>query len=92
MIPGAESFDLQARCFNAVRDGDDVLAYTLYAQVLPAIVFAMQSIDHLVCYGKRIAARRLGIKAVHDRSPGTVPGAFGLECVERHAALLGPLR
>ncbi len=50
MIPGAESFDLQARCFNAVRDGDDVLAYTLYAQVLPTIVFAMQSIDHQVLF------------------------------------------
>jgi 2-keto-3-deoxy-L-arabinonate dehydratase len=92
MIPGAESFDLQARCFEAMRDGDDVLANTLYAQVLPAIVFAMQSIDHLVCYGKRIAARRLGIENVYDRAPGIVPSPFGLECVQRHAALLGPLR
>jgi 2-keto-3-deoxy-L-arabinonate dehydratase len=92
MIPGAESFDVQARCFEAMRAGDDVLAFTLYAQVLPTIVFAMQSIDHLVCYGKRIAARRLGIKDVYDRAPGFTPTAFGLECVQRHAALLGPLR
>jgi len=92
MIPGAESFDLQARCFEAMRDGDDVRAYTLYAQVLPAIVFAMQSIDHLVCYGKRIAARRLRLGEVYDRAPGIAPTKFGLECVERHATLLGPLR
>ena len=92
IIPGAESFDVQARCFEAVRDGDDVLAYTLYAQVLPTIVFVMQSIDHLVCYGKRIAARRLGIEEVYDRAPGIAPSAFGLECVQHHAALLGPLR
>ncbi len=92
IIPGAESFDLQARCFEAMRDGDDVLAYTLYAQALPTIVFVMQSIDHLVCYGKRIAARRLGIEDVYDRAPGIAPSAFGLECVQHHAALLGPLR
>jgi 4-hydroxy-tetrahydrodipicolinate synthase len=92
IIPGAESFDLQARCFEAMREGDDVLAYTLYAQVLPTIVFVMQSIDHLVCYGKRIAAQRLGIKDVYDRTPGVAPSAFGLDCVRYHAALLGPLR
>ena len=92
IIPGAESFDLQARCFEAMRDGDDVLAYTFYAQALPTIVFVMQSIDHLVCYGKRIAAQRLGIKDVYDRAPGIAPSAFGLECVRSHAALLGPLR
>jgi 2-keto-3-deoxy-L-arabinonate dehydratase len=92
IIPGADSFDLQARCFDAMRDGDEVQAYTLYARVLPSIVFAMQSIDHLVCYGKRIAARRLGFEEVYDRAPGITPSAFGLECVQRHAALLGPLR
>jgi len=69
-----------------------VLAYTLYAQALPTIVFVMQSIDHLVCYGKRIAAQRLGIEEVYDRAPGIAPSAFGLECVQYHAALLGPLR
>jgi dihydrodipicolinate synthase/N-acetylneuraminate lyase len=92
IIPGLDSFDFQARCFDAMRSGDEVQAYTLYARALPAIVFAMQSIDHLVCYGKRIAAKRLGIENVYDRSPGIVPSPFGLECVQRHAALLGPLR
>ncbi len=92
IIPGADLFDLQAQCFDAMRADDEVQAYTLYARVLPAIVFAMQSIDHLVCYGKRIAAKRLGIEHVYDRAPGITPSSFGLECVQRHAALLGPLR
>ncbi len=92
IIPGADSFDLQARCFDAMRDGNEVEAYTLYARVLPVIVFVMQSIDHLVCYGKRIAARRLEIADVYDRAPGITPSPFGLECVQRHATLLDPLR
>ena len=92
IIPGADLFDLQAQCFDAMRADDEVQAYTLYARVLPAIVFAMQSIDHLVCYGKRIAAKRLGIEHVYDRAPGITPSSFGLECVQHHAALLGPLR
>ena len=62
------------------------------AQALSAIVFVMQSIDHLVCYGKRIAAHCLSFAQVYDRAPGIVPSAFGLECVHRYAAQLGPFR
>jgi dihydrodipicolinate synthase/N-acetylneuraminate lyase len=90
MVPGADLFDLQARCFDAMRAGDEAAAEALYARALPAIVFAMQSIDHLVCYGKRIAARRLGIDAVFDRAPGLTPQPFGIDCALRHADSLGP--
>ncbi|MGQ0652589.1 MAG: dihydrodipicolinate synthase family protein [Betaproteobacteria bacterium] len=31
-------------------------------------------------------------RAVHDRAPAQVPSAFGLECLERHAARLGTER
>ena len=71
--------------------GDEETAEALYTRALPAIVFAMQSIEHLVCYGKRIAAQRLAIDAVHDRSPGLVPTPFGTDCARRYAAQLGPL-
>ena len=91
IIPGIDSFDLQARCFDAMAAGDMAGAETLYGQALPAIVFAMQSIDHLVCYGKRIAAWRLGIETVFDRPPGLVPTPFGIECANRHARRLGRL-
>ena len=89
MIPGVDSFDLQARCFDAMAAADEASAEALYAQALPAIVFAMQSIDHLICYGKRIAAWRLGVDSVCDRSPGLAPTPFGLECANRHARELG---
>ncbi len=91
MIPGLDLFDLQARCFDAMIAGDENAAEALYAGALPAIVFAMQSIDHLICYGKRIAAYRLGIDAVYDRPPGLLPTQFGIDCALRYAEQLGRL-
>ena len=41
--------------------------------------FAMQSLDHSLCYGKRIFGQRAGI-AIHDRVPSLRPTAFGLAC------------
>jgi len=48
----------------------------------------MQSLETLHCYGKRIMARRLGLKRVYDRAPGQRPSDFGLACAERHAGQL----
>ena len=91
MIPGMDAFDIQARCYEAMCEGDEKKAELLYAEALPAVVFAMQSIEHLVCYGKRIAARRLGLDEVFDREPAVRPTRFGLECARRYADALGPL-
>lgn len=92
MIPGMDFLDREARVFDLMRAGKETDAETIYREVLPGIVFAMSSIDHLVCYGKRIAALRLGLGEVHDRAPGLTPSAFGLECVRRIAKTLGALR
>jgi 4-hydroxy-tetrahydrodipicolinate synthase len=90
MIIGVDSFDQQALAFDAYRAGRIVEAETRYRELLPGMTFMMQSLEHLVCYGKRIAALRLGLD-VHDRGPGLVPTAFGIECTQRFAAGLGPL-
>jgi 2-keto-3-deoxy-L-arabinonate dehydratase len=71
-----------------MQSGDEAAAERLYREILPAIVFVMQSVDHLVCYGKRLVAARMGI-AVHDRAPGLLPNAFGEEAVARFARMLG---
>lgn len=92
MIPGMDFVDRQSRVFDLMRTGDNAAAETLYREILPGIVFAMTSIEHLVCYGKRIAARRLGIADVYDRAPALQPTAFGLACVNRIADALGPMR
>ena len=49
----------------------------------------MRSLEHLIAYGKRIFAARAGL-AAHDRAPCEPVTAFGLACVERYAAMLGP--
>jgi 4-hydroxy-tetrahydrodipicolinate synthase len=91
MIPGVDLMDRQARIYDLMRAGDEARAEALYREILPAIVFVMQSVEYLVCYGKRLAAARLGLSGIHDRAPALEPIAFGLECVRRHARALGPL-
>ncbi len=91
LIPAPECFDVQVRIFEAMQAGDEAEAERLYRTVLPLIAFVMQGIDHFLCYGKRALARRLRLPEVHDRTPSAQPTPFGLACVERYAAELGPL-
>lgn len=93
LIPAPDCFDWQVRVFDAFRAGRIDEAEALYARILPAITFVMQSIPALLCYGKRLTARRLGLPfdAVHDRQPALAPTPFGLAATERLASLLGPL-
>jgi 4-hydroxy-tetrahydrodipicolinate synthase len=91
LIPATDTFDYQVRIFERMRAGDEEAAARIYREVLPVIVFVMQSIDTLICYGKRIAAWRLGLDVAHDRAPALAPTPFGLACAQRYAAALGPL-
>ena len=90
MIPAPDCFDAQVRIYAAMADGNEAEAERLYRAILPAIVFAMQGVGHLVCYGKRLVAAWLGLGPVHDRAPAVLPTPFGMACVERFAAALGP--
>ncbi len=94
MIPAPDTFDRQIRIYELMASGaeeDAEEADRLYADTLPTIVFVMQSIEAMLCYGKRIAAWRMGIEAVHDRAPALEPTPFGLERARRYAERLGPL-
>ncbi|MDJ0895598.1 MAG: dihydrodipicolinate synthase family protein [Alphaproteobacteria bacterium] len=93
MIPAPDCMDRQVQIYELMQTGvpeDEAEAERLYAEILPCITFVMQSLDTLICYGKRIAAHRLGLH-VHDRAPALAPNAFGLACAERYATALGPL-
>ncbi|ASW02946.1 dihydrodipicolinate synthase family protein [Paraburkholderia aromaticivorans] len=90
LIVAPDTFDWQVAMQQAFADGLEQDAEALYAQALPAIVFVMQSLDALTCYGKRIAAWRMGFDVQHDR--GVAPTAFGLECARRFATRLGAFR
>jgi dihydrodipicolinate synthase/N-acetylneuraminate lyase len=94
IIPASESIDYQARIFDLMASGrpdDEAEAERLYQEILPMLVFLMDSMAPLLCYGKRIAARRLGLGPVHDRAPAMTPTSFGLACAERYAVALGDL-
>jgi 2-keto-3-deoxy-L-arabinonate dehydratase len=91
MIVAPDCFEWQQRIYEAFTNGDSARAEQLYGQVLPAIVFVMQSLDTLICYGKRIAAWRMGFDVEHDRDTVLQPTRFGLEAARRFAEKLGPM-
>ena len=92
MIPAPECVDCQIRIYNLMEKGDpesEKEAEQLYREILPVIVFVMQSIEHFLCYGKRIFAARLNLE-VYDRRPAMVPTEFGLKRTNAYADMLGP--
>lgn len=91
MIPATDTFDRQARIFELMQSGREAEAELLYREILPAVVFTMQSLETLICYGKRIAAMRLGLGDVFDRGPAIIPTHFGLACAGRYAQAMGAL-
>lgn len=92
MIPATDTFDYQARIFELMRfPTGESPARRVYEQILPEIVFTLQSLDTLLCYAKRIAAWRLGLGEVHERAPGMRPTPFGLRLAKGYAEALGPL-
>lgn len=88
MIPGAETCDVLVRVWNGLRDGSAAEAEALYRDALPLLTFLMQSMDQILCYGKRLIARRIGLGEVFDRAPAQAPTPFGLACLEHHASRL----
>ena len=71
-------------CQRAWAAGDG--AEAAYAAFLPAATFAMQSLEHLHCYGKRVWGLRAGV-AIHDRAPALRPTEAGLGMAARWAGL-----
>lgn len=83
MIPATDTIDRQAR--------QEPQAEALYREILPAVVFTMQSLDTLVCHGKRSAAARMGPGEGFDRAPALLPDRFGSDCAGRYAREPGAL-
>ena len=79
-----------AQIFTHWQAGRTEAAETLYANAAPAITFVMQSLEHLITYGKRIYAAHAGL-AVHDRAPCLAPSDFGLALTGRWARHLAKL-
>jgi 2-keto-3-deoxy-L-arabinonate dehydratase len=89
LIPAPEVSDVLAKVYDLFRKGDDASiadAERLHASVLPLLTYVMASPEHMLCYGKRLYARRIGVEEVHPRHPCVLPNAFGTSIVERYSA------
>lgn len=89
-ILAPDAIDFARTTFQRWADGDHVSADQTFARALPAITFVMQSIEHLICYGKRLFGARAGFQ-IHDRGPCLRPDDFGLRLTQHWADYLGPL-
>ena len=89
LILAPDIIDHAVIAYDRFRTGDIDGAEAAYARLMPAASFAMQSIEALLCYGKRVMGLRTGI-TIHDRAPALRPTDFGLACAAEHARQLGP--
>ena len=94
LIPAPEVSDVLAKVYDLFRKGDEssiLEAERLHESVLPLLTYVMASPEHMLCYGKRLYARRIGLEEVHPRHPAIMPHPFGESIVERYSAILPPL-
>lgn len=80
-----------ARIFNLWQAGRRDEAEAVYAAALPAATFVMQSLEHLITYGKRIFGENAGI-AIHDRAPCLPVQSVGLKIATQWAGTLSRLQ
>lgn len=88
-ILAPDGIDHCQRIFDLWNSGGRDSAERAYSELLPAIVFMMQSIEHLICYGKRIFGYRTGME-IHDRLPAMLPSEFGIQCAKHWARHMKP--
>lgn len=91
LILAPDMIDYAVKAYDLYSAGDESEADRLYREILPAIVYTMQGIENLICYGKRLFAERAGLE-IHDRAPAMRPSQTGLRMVEDFARTLGPYR
>ena len=89
IIPSLEGTDIFLKIYKLIQQKRIIEARKIYKKILPSIVFSMQSIDSLVCYGKRICAYRMGMKKIYDRKPGLIPTKFGIKLAKEFAKDFG---
>jgi 4-hydroxy-tetrahydrodipicolinate synthase len=94
LIPAPECSDVLARIYDLMKMEDVASvqeAERLYAGLLPLLTYVMASPEHMLCYGKRLFAHRIGLEEVHPRHPCVLPNPFGEDIVRRYAAQLPAL-
>jgi len=89
IVPCLDGADRFIKIYKLIQKNNIVSANKEYKNILPTIVFIMQSINTLVCYGKRICAYRMGVSNVYDRKPFLSPTDYGIKKSKEIAKQLG---
>ena len=89
IVPCLDGADKFIKIYKFFKKNRIKSAEKEYKNILPYIVFIMQSIDSLICYGKRVCAFRMGVKNVYDRKPFLVPTEYGITKTKNIAKSLG---
>jgi len=91
-IPTPDCVDVQSRIFDLMQQGKEDEAEALHRSILPLLYFILHSPEHMLCYGKRHFARRIGVGTVNPRAPSISPTPFSTSVVDAYARNLSPLR
>jgi len=82
LIPAPDCLAIQVALYDAFRAGAQAEAERLHRAILPLIVFMTRGVPGILCYGKRLMARRLGMAEIFDRAPALAPTPFGMAEME----------
>ena len=77
LILAPDCIDYAVQAYNDYRAGEIFRANSIYSTIAPAVVFVMQGIEFLICYGKRLFGTRAGFD-IHDRPPALRPTGAGM--------------
>jgi 4-hydroxy-tetrahydrodipicolinate synthase len=89
IVPGPEVVDLLVRIYDADATGDAESAAERFGELLPLLLFEMQSIECYAACAKRILAWRGVPTGTHLREPApAIPDGFD-ELLARHVSALG---
>lgn len=78
LIPAPDFLLAQVALYEHWRAGRQAEAEEIHRRLLPAIVFMSRSVGGMLCYGKRLMAKKLGLTTFHERGPAMRPTDFGL--------------
>lgn len=89
IVPGAEVVDLLVRIYDADSAGDDQAATDRFRELLPLLLFEMQSIECYAACAKRILAWRGVLATTRVREPAPALPARLDELLAHHVSALG---